>query len=67
VYRRAAEVDPGNFGAQRNLATALLDAGNAPEAVVHAQAAIALKPGDAVARDLLNRALLLGDRNASRR
>ena len=56
VYRRAVEVDPQNFGAQRNLATVLLDSGNAAEAAVHAQAAVALNPNDPIARDLLTSA-----------
>jgi Flp pilus assembly protein TadD len=57
AFQRAAEIEPGNASARRNLANALLDAHEFGRAEEQAQLALRLSPSDAVARDILELAL----------
>ena len=59
VFRRAAESDPTNADAQRNLASVLYDHRDFEDALVPAQQAVALQPSDADAHVLLGRLLAL--------
>jgi tetratricopeptide (TPR) repeat protein len=56
VFRRAVNVNPQDGGLQLNLANALFDHREADEAAVHAEQAVALRPGDPAAHDALGRA-----------
>jgi protein O-mannosyl-transferase len=62
LFQRAAELDPGRVDIRRNLASALLDAGNVAAAEREARQAIANAPGDAESYALLGRALALQDK-----
>jgi hypothetical protein len=57
LYGEAVRIDPGSFEAQQNLATALLQSGEASKALPVAETALALRPGSTTAR--LNFALAL--------
>ena len=58
MLRRAVSLAPANAVAQRNLASALFDAGyEITEVIAHARRAAALTPDDPVALDVLRRAL----------
>lgn len=56
--RRAAADAPGDGWVQRNLARALLDIGQSPgEALARARTALALRPDDPIAREVVDQAL----------
>ena len=57
AFRRAVEVAPTSWQAQRNLANLLFDSHDAAAAATHAREAARLKPDDAAAHDLLGRSL----------
>jgi tetratricopeptide (TPR) repeat protein len=57
AFRRAVDSEPNNSDWQRNLAKALFDRGDIDGALEHAARAVALRPEDPVAHDLLGRAL----------
>ncbi|MSO57363.1 MAG: tetratricopeptide repeat protein [Acidobacteria bacterium] len=59
AFSRAVELDPNDAGARHNLATALLDGGDIPRALVEARQAVGLDPTDAGSYDLIGRALSL--------
>ncbi len=60
IFRRAADLDPA-LGA-RNLANALFDTGDMAQALVHAERAVAARPDDPGALDVLGRALAVHGR-----
>jgi Flp pilus assembly protein TadD len=62
AFRQGVALDSSNARLRANLATALLDAGDAVAAATEAQHAIALNPAAAVSYDLLGRALALQGR-----
>ena len=55
VFRQTATLDPSH--GERHLANALFDKGDMEEALVHARQAVAARPDDAWAHDVLGRAL----------
>jgi Flp pilus assembly protein TadD len=58
VSRHDAERDPSDFGAQYNLAAMLQGRGDLGEALEHYEAAVRLRPKDAIANNALGGALL---------
>ena len=57
AFQRVASFDPQSVNAQRNLAQAYLQQGNAHQAEVHAREAVRLAPRDPGAHDVLAVAL----------
>jgi tetratricopeptide (TPR) repeat protein len=55
AFRQAASLDPGQ--GERHLANALFDKGDMEQALVHARQAVAARPDDPWAHDVLGRAL----------
>ena len=62
VLRRALELDPSNPIASHNLATAMLDTGDAAGAVAQARRTMTANGADAASHDLIGRALALQGR-----
>ena len=58
VARHDVNRDPADFSAQYNLAAVLQAKGNSQEALQHFQAAVQLRPNDAIANNALGAALL---------
>ena len=56
AIRTAVAADPDNVALRTHLASLLLDAGDAPEALSEAEAALELAPDDAAVQDLVTRA-----------
>ena len=59
AFRRAVDANPDDGAARRNLANALIDNRDAAQALPHAERAVALRPNDAGAYDVLGRALAI--------